>query len=633
MGEDQNVKDAGDEEEEKRKCDEGSKVSKRSKRDRRSRRKTNSECSPTPRPSITSDPGLSDDGQGTATSEERARTASVAMGGNDQSNSVEDDNLEGKSSPRTHYKREDSILSVGGKPKVVVPSPKGIPKPIPRAKNRESAALKQNRDSVASNDSFNEPPLPLNPASAQQLAKVAAETEMLALFSTRRNTVGEGDVQEAETEEFKRAVDRFDQLYQEEENTVTVTSSSKQETEEVVVTKRQKKNKKKNTESCTESISVEEQKSTQVSQEKEWKQIKKGRSFEESPENEEREENKGGKSKNKKKRGRIEGNVEISLDDVHAIAKNTSPDDGAAAASAEDTQMQGSSSAQSERDFAKEDGDFTEFQKKLIQKTQEAQDSIQSTLIDMETDRMESEVMRVQRHSLCLDGGVMVERTTTTLARTESEDCTEERSTASLAHTESEESKEEESQIDPDSLKNVDGHAKARKGSSRFSKRQNSKSKSPRNSLSTSEGLGEEAEDSLSNTDLTTRLAQTNERMKKLSATFSSVASRDEGLMERDEWPEEEEVVVSARNSASDQTLVRTTRIRVVDPLDGMIESMIQKPDEPPSSPPSSSQPHSTPVASSSPHVYRAVVVQHLEQVETIRSQEVSAMRQRLGLE
>ena len=106
--------------------------------------------------------------------------------------------------------------------------------------------------------------------------------------------------------------------------------------------------------------------------------------------------------------------------------------------------------------------------------------------------------------------------------------------------------------------------------------------------------------DSLSNTDLTSRLAQTNERMKKLSATFSSVASRDEGLMERDEWPEEEEVVVSARNSASDQTLVRTTRIRVVDPLDGMIESMIQKPDEAPSSSPSS-EPHSTPVVSSSP--------------------------------
>ena len=194
------MKDAGDEEE-KGRCDEGSKEGtggRRSKRDRRSRRKTNSECSPTPRPSITSDPGITDDRQAGSSSEEQARTASV--GENHQSSSVEDgsSHLEGKSSPRPNYKREDSILSVGGKPKVVVPSPKGetyilqavyispgIPKPIPRAKNRESAALKQSRDSVASNDSFNEPPLPLNPASAQQLAKVAAETEMLALFSTR----------------------------------------------------------------------------------------------------------------------------------------------------------------------------------------------------------------------------------------------------------------------------------------------------------------------------------------------------------------------------------------------------------------------------------------------------------------
>merc|ERR1719192_2818114 len=212
----------------------------------------------------------------------------------------------------------------------------------------------------------------------------------------------------------------------------------------------------------------------------------------------------------------------------------------------------------------------------------------------------------------------MVERTTTTLARTESEDPKEEKRKSTLAHTES----EEETQIDPDSLKNVDGQAKARKGSSRFSKRQNSKSKSPRNSLTTSESVGEEAEDSLNNTDLTSRLAQTNERMKKLSATFSSAASHDSEVM-----MEEEEVVVSARNSASDQTLVRTTRIGVVDPLDGMIESMIQKPEEVVNnSPTTSSESFSTPGVSSSPHVYRAVVVQHLEQVETIRSQEVSAM-------
>ena len=121
------MKDAGDEEE-KGRCDEGSKEGtggRRSKRDRRSRRKTNSECSPTPRPSITSDPGITDDRQAGSSSEEQARTASV--GENHQSSSVEDgsSHLEGKSSPRPNYKREDSILSVGGKPKVVVPSPKG----------------------------------------------------------------------------------------------------------------------------------------------------------------------------------------------------------------------------------------------------------------------------------------------------------------------------------------------------------------------------------------------------------------------------------------------------------------------------------------------------------------------------
>ena len=124
-------KDGGDEEE-KRLSDEGSKEGttggRRSKRDRRSRRKTNSECSPTPRPSITSDPSLGDDVQGTTISngsEERAGTDSVLVG--EQSCSVEDGMIQAdeKSSPRTHYKREDSILSVGGKPKVVVPSPKG----------------------------------------------------------------------------------------------------------------------------------------------------------------------------------------------------------------------------------------------------------------------------------------------------------------------------------------------------------------------------------------------------------------------------------------------------------------------------------------------------------------------------
>ena len=81
--------------------------------------------------------------------------------------------------------------------------------------------------------------------------------------------------------------------------------------------------------------------------------------------------------------------------------------------------------------------------------------------------------------------------------------------------------------------------------------------------------------DSHSNKDLTSRLAQTNERMKKLSATL------EPSLMTPEEWPEEEEVVVvSGRQQTSAHPLVRTTRIRVVDPLEGMIESMIHKPED-----------------------------------------------------
>ena len=57
-------------------------------------------------------------------------------------------------------------------------------------------------------------------------------------------------------------------------------------------------------------------------------------------------------------------------------------------------------------------------------------------------------------------------------------------------------------------------------------------------------------------------------------------SSRDENIMTKDELPEEEEVVVSGRLQTSTSPLVRTTRIRLVDPLEGMIESMIQKPEE-----------------------------------------------------
>merc|ERR1712080_79965 len=101
--------------------------------------------------------------------------------------------------------------------------------------------------------------------------------------------------------------------------------------------------------------------------------------------------------------------------------------------------------------------------------------------------------------------------------------------------------------------------------------------------------------------DLTSRLEQTNERMKKLSTTLSS------SVVEREEEEEEEEVVVvSARDSVPAYPLTRTTRIKVVDPLDGVIQSMIQTPDtgaEP------GAQEHCPSSTDSSPLMYRAVVV------------------------
>lgn len=106
---------------------------------------------------------------------------------------------EAGSSPKTEYRREDSILALGGKPKVVVPSPKGIPKPIP-------IRLSRNRDSMISQDSFDEEPGP-----GAVLTITSTETD------TRRETAEEqlfqsiGD-QMVDTEEFQAAVDSFDQL-------------------------------------------------------------------------------------------------------------------------------------------------------------------------------------------------------------------------------------------------------------------------------------------------------------------------------------------------------------------------------------------------------------------------------------
>jgi len=653
---------------------------KRSKKDRKSRRKTNSGCS-TPRPSVGSEPSSPVEGAHFNPWEAAQDEKSSEEVGEDKSPMlVEDSPVEGRkspadgsSSPRVEYRREESILSIGGKPKVVVPSPKGIPRPLP-------LRIKQNRDSMVSQESGDEEPLPLSSSAAQHLAKVAAETESLALFSTRRNTCGEvaahrpSRAEMEETEDFKNAVDSFDKLYQEEkmEEVVVQNSTSKVQSSEVEKIKEwkqlnrgksldesetgEKKKEKKikktkrdmvsqkesltvqdqvsSTESswCQTSVTVTEEKREKKSKKNKKELLRKGQSFDAEgqeqmqttpdvaieqhfEETEMVEERQSKKKSSKKKRGRVDGNMDISLAGVAGVAgvqsipisqQDISPDSSESHKTEAASPRPNRDSVVSQESTGSAKEDFSEFQKKIIRKTQEAQDAIQSTLIDIETDRM-SEVVRVQKVSLGVQDGVMVERT----------------QTSSVVRTESEESKEEDSQIDPDSLKNVDGQPKVRKGSSRFTKRQNSKSKSPRNSFSVVEGATEDA-DSLSNTDLTLRLAQTNGQMKKLSASFSPE------LMSREEWPEEEEVVVSARSQATDLPLVSTTRIRVVDPLEGMIESMIQKPEEASSC---TSEPFSSPEASSHPHVYRAVVVQHHEEVDSVRSQEILAMRQRLGLE
>jgi hypothetical protein len=201
----------------------------------------------------------------------------------------------------------------------------------------------------------------------------------------RRNTCGElsrsNSRQEGgqdgpggqETEEFRQAVDSFDQLYKEGE---------------IEEQKETKKN-------VPDSDAAEEP--TPVEAAQEWKQIKKGRSQEEPPKIPPKSGKK--KSEKKKKRGRLEGSVDINQVEV----------------------------ADTTRPKAAEEGEihFSEVQK--------TQDVAQSTL---------REVVRVQRHSLGVQDGVMVERTTT------------------LARTESGDGDDEESIITPDSLKNVDGQPK-----------------------------------------------------------------------------------------------------------------------------------------------------------------------------
>ena len=335
----------------------------------------------------------------------------------------------------------------------------------------------------------------------------------------RRNTCGEvtahrpSRAEMEETEDFRNAVDSFDKLYQEEkmEEVVVKSSTSKKEVSKVQSSevekikewkqlnrgksldesetgekkkeKKIKKNKRdmvsqkeslavqeqvSSTESswCQTSVTVTEEKREKKSKKNKKELLRKAQSFDSEDqeqmqmtpdvsieqnfeETEMVEERQSKKKSGKKKRGRVDGNTDISLAGVASVQsipisqQDVSPDssEGHRTEAAAPRPNRDSVVSQDSTSSAKED--FSEFQKKIIRKTQEAQDAIQSTLIDIETERM-SEVVRVQKVSLGVQDGVMVERT----------------QTSSVVPTESEESKEEDSQIDPDSLKNVDGQPK-----------------------------------------------------------------------------------------------------------------------------------------------------------------------------
>merc|ERR1719154_731112 len=134
-------------------------------------------------------------------------------------------------------------------------------------------------------------------------------------------------------------------------------------------------------------------------------------------------------------------------------------------------------------------------------------------------------------------------------------------------------------------LKNVDGLAKQRKGSSRFSKRQGSKSKSPglgnQGSFSGPDDLAED-EETMNNTDLTTRLEETNVRMKKLSEVFTTMCEESSTETGQDEGEQNQIISETSIEDHERQTsfhpLTRTTQtMRKDGPLDDVIETMIHK--------------------------------------------------------
>merc|ERR1719233_2360928 len=179
-----------------------------------------------------------------------------------------------------------------------------------------------------------------------------------------------------------------------------------------------------------------------------------------------------------------------------------------AQSSNESTQSEVSSQMLTE-EYSTDEVQYSQLEKQIIEKSINAQETIKTALEDIEkpnpTSRTKhtltqdtenrlgefenSDTLRVQKHSLSIQDGVLIEQTTTERFS---------KPTAGLS------SQEDSCTIDPESLKNVDGPAKQRQGS---------KSKSPglgnQSSFSGPDDHDDE-EETMNNTDLTTRLVEPN---------------------------------------------------------------------------------------------------------------------------
>merc|ERR1719427_432542 len=263
-----------------------------------------------------------------------------------------------------------------------------------------------------------------------------------------------------------------------------------------------------------------------------------------------------------------------------------------AQSSSESTQSEVSSQMLTE-EYSTNEVQYSQLEKQIIEKKRECPRNYKNSLEDIENSKHTSRInhsvkddaenrlgefensdtLRVQKHSLSIQDGVLIEQTTT-----------ERFSRPAVGLN----SQDDSCTIDPDSLKNVDGPAKQRKGSARFSKRQGSKSKSPglgnQSSFSGPDDRDDE-EETMNNTDLTTRLEETNVRMKKLSEVFNVMCDdpRVEPNQEKNQ-DDANEVKTNTFKTEEKQTsfhpLTRTTQIiRKECPLDEVIGTMLQNPE------------------------------------------------------